>query len=557
MVDGVSTEPTQLAASGDRPPASREVLRSLGIDVLLDIIEKSSYGVCITGDEHTWLYLNPAGARFFGKPFEELYGHDYLLSFAPHERDALLALEMDQRDGDTGFYANTVVRPDGSEHEMTWSGSVVQTSNGEVAPAIFHDTSRIRRAQREAAALAAAAAQLAAGGDTRGIMGALVNAAVATTRAIACVVMAASDALAGDGVAQLRAVAHSGGVDGLGAAVAAAVDRLALPLAAFPEGELLSGGRRPLILADHRSRLLADPVTAPLVPVVDERWEGSALVPLRTDGRLVGVLMALLPPEVTSPSEEEIEFWASLADQAGAALTAARLRGQAEATAAAAERLRIGRELHDSVSHALFALRQRGELIEKALDSDNEALLRAAAAGLKDVAQQAITDMRALLAELRPAAPDAPDLVGAVRRSAAEVTARHGLEVELQVTPPAEERAAALDHQTCEHLARLVGEALHNTVKHADASRASISLTVTADQELVLVVRDDGRGWTPTGRLHDPGDRHRGSGHAAGGGHGLRTMRERMALCGGSLTVTSAPGAGTEVAARLPLRPGR
>ncbi|WP_418605498.1 sensor histidine kinase [Georgenia sp. SUBG003] len=237
-------------------------------------------------------------------------------------------------------------------------------------------------------------------------------------------------------------------------------------------------------------------------------------------------------------------------------MTSARLRAHAETTAAAAERLRIGRDLHDSVSHALFVLRQRAEIIEKALETENAALLQAAAASLKDVSQQAITDMRALLAELRPAAAGTRDLVADLRRLAAEVGQRHGLEVDVDVDPLAPQRAASLDSRTCEHLERVAGEALHNAAKHAGAARATISLTVVAPRwgtrsgtggslpgtggsELRLSVRDDGRGGAPT--------------TGAGGGHGLRTMRERMTLCGGSLTVTSEPGAGTEVVAHLPL----
>jgi signal transduction histidine kinase len=85
---------------------------------------------------------------------------------------------------------------------------------------------------------------------------------------------------------------------------------------------------------------------------------------------------------------------------------------------------------------------------------------------------------------------------------------------------------------------RIAGEALHNCVKHAGASAATVSLDGRAD-ELVLTVTDDGCGFDP----------------AAGGvrGHGQRTMRERALLCGGTLQVDSAPGRGTSVVVRVPL----
>ncbi|MFP5347207.1 MAG: histidine kinase [Actinomycetes bacterium] len=534
----VSEVPSQRRPQTGLPATSRDVLRSLGLDVLVDIIEKSSYGVCVTGDDHSWVYLNPAGAELIGKPFSELVGTDYLLSFPPHEREALLALEGEQREGDTAFYTNTVVREDGTEREMTWSGTVVDTHLGQVAPAIFHDTSGIRRAKREADALATAAARLASGGETRAVLHALAEAAVATTRALTCVVLVATDAVSGDGSGPLTVMGHSDGVDGStrASALDAELDLVDVRLSDLPGGALLTG-RRPVLLADYRRRLLASPSTAPLASLLsDEHWRASALLPLQIDGRVVGCLVALMPAVVRSPSEEETEFWASLADQAIAALTKERLRVQAEAAATASERLRIGRDLHDSVSHALFALRQRAELIERALDSGNETLLRAAAAGLKDVSQEAITDMRALLAELRPTSGATGDLADALRGLAEQVQGRHGLAVELCVDASAADRAAALGDDVRDHLLRVAGEAVHNTVKHAAAEHVTVSLAL-GEGRLLLSVRDDGRGL----------------GAAGGSGHGLRTMRERMELCGGTLLVRDVTGGGTEVVAGVPV----
>ena len=527
--------PPQRSPERARPGTSSDVLRALGVDVLVEMIEKSSYGVCITGDDHTWLYLNPAGARLIGKPFEELYGGDYLKSFPPHEREALLALEMEQREGDTDFYTNTIVREDGTEREMTWSGTVVQSPIGELAPAIFHDTSGIRRAQREASALASAAERLAAGGDTGAVLDALAEAAVMTTRAVGCVVLVATDALTGDASGPLRLAGRSGKRSGEDDVLAVTLERARLALPDLPGARLLMAGR-PVLLADHRRRLVADARAEPLAQVVcDTEWEGSALVPLRTEGAVVGCLVAMLPPGLLSPSEEETAFWSSLADQASAALTSDRLRAQVGAAATASERLRIGRDLHDSVSHELFALRQRAELIERALATGNDDLLRAAAADVKQVSQQAITDLRALLAELRPAAERA-DLAHALGDVSAEVHTRYGLAVTVNVDTDAARRALDLGAERCEHLRLVAAEALHNVVKHSAARAATVSLSLLGD-ELVLAVHDEGQGC---------------DGHVPGG-HGFRTMRERAALCGGTFTVRSASGAGTEVTARVPL----
>jgi signal transduction histidine kinase len=91
--------------------------------------------------------------------------------------------------------------------------------------------------------------------------------------------------------------------------------------------------------------------------------------------------------------------------------------------------------------------------------------------------------------------------------------------------------------ETKETLYRIAQEALHNTVKHARASRADLKLVCDA-RGIVLEVSDDGAGF-------DPGEDF--SGHL-----GLKSMRERAARLGGTLQVESAPGEGTSIRVRIP-----
>jgi signal transduction histidine kinase len=79
-------------------------------------------------------------------------------------------------------------------------------------------------------------------------------------------------------------------------------------------------------------------------------------VPLHRGGQVVGCLVVLLPPAVTSPSETEVVRWSALGAHASVALADEELRRQAARAAAEQERHRLGRDLHDSVSSALFAL---------------------------------------------------------------------------------------------------------------------------------------------------------------------------------------------------------
>jgi signal transduction histidine kinase len=141
--------------------------------------------------------------------------------------------------------------------------------------------------------------------------------------------------------------------------------------------------------------------------------------------------------------------------------------------------------------------------------------------------------MRALIFELRPGALAEEGLVAAVCKQAAALEARTGTTV--RVAAPAERVELAPDVE--EHLYRLVLEALHNALKHADAEMIEVDLRVEGDA-LVVGVRDDGRGF-------DPGQEH--PGHL-----GLHTMRDRADAVGGRFEVSSAPGAGTAVLARVP-----
>jgi signal transduction histidine kinase len=142
--------------------------------------------------------------------------------------------------------------------------------------------------------------------------------------------------------------------------------------------------------------------------------------------------------------------------------------------------------------------------------------------------------MRALIFELRPGALAEEGLVAALQRQAAALTAREGLPIMVSgpaerppLTPPAEE-----------HLYRLVLEALHNTIKHAAARSAAVTVGIDG-ADLVVCVADDGIGFDPT--------------TLAPGHLGQRTMRERADALGGRLTVDSAPGSGCRVTVRVPL----
>ena len=145
--------------------------------------------------------------------------------------------------------------------------------------------------------------------------------------------------------------------------------------------------------------------------------------------------------------------------------------------------------------------------------------------------------MRALIFELRPDALAEEGLVAALARQAAAISAREGL----PVTVEGPDEPLPLSPEAAEHAYRVALEALHNTVKHAAASHATVTVAADDGQRVRVSVADDGAGFDP--------------GLARPGHLGLRTMAERARAVGGDLELVTAPGAGTRVQLTVPARP--
>jgi len=239
-------------------------------------------------------------------------------------------------------------------------------------------------------------------------------------------------------------------------------------------------------------------------------------------------------------------FLRALGQQIGAALQHAELYAALETRsrelahasasllrAAEIERGRIARELHDETGQVLTAIKFELAELERTLAGaglGTDAVDRA-----RDLTGRALESIRATARGLRPAVLDDLGLVPALRALSEDFAGRAGVTVHLDaaslpVSPAPEVEVAVY---------RVFQEALTNVARHAAASRVEASLAAEGT-ELVLVIADDGRGLQ--------------AGSAAGAGHaGLSGMRERVVGAGGRFQVTSAPGRGVRLEARLPL----
>ncbi|HUS16631.1 MAG TPA: GAF domain-containing sensor histidine kinase [Chloroflexia bacterium] len=231
-----------------------------------------------------------------------------------------------------------------------------------------------------------------------------------------------------------------------------------------------------------------------------------------------------------------------ICEQLALAIENARLYAEARQVAALEERQHLARELHDSVTQSLFTVTLMAEAAQ-AMVARDPSRVGAYLERLKATAGSALSEMRALLAQLRPTTVGVSGLGPALRRHAETVGAQLGLDIDVAVDPALGPLPTAIE----DALYRIAQEALHNIIKHAGAQHARVRLAIgPADDPggpaLVLTVEDDGRGFDAT-RTAPVGGR----------GLGLTGMRERAAALGGHLTIDSTPGHGSRVVVAVPL----
>jgi signal transduction histidine kinase len=228
------------------------------------------------------------------------------------------------------------------------------------------------------------------------------------------------------------------------------------------------------------------------------------------------------------------------------------------ATRVAQERLRIARELHDTIAHTMATITvQAGSALHSQHENQLPAAIRDALVAIRDTSKAALTDMRATLGELRGGGADVD---GAETRTAgldrldslSEAVRAAGAPVSVAVEGERVPLPPGIDHAAY----RILQESLTNVLRHAGPDASAAVCLRYEPGALTIRVTDDGPGATGDNGGDTLGT---GTGTGTGGngttgsGHGLTGMTERAAAVGGQLTAGPRPGGGFEVTARLPV----
>jgi signal transduction histidine kinase len=206
---------------------------------------------------------------------------------------------------------------------------------------------------------------------------------------------------------------------------------------------------------------------------------------------------------------------------------------QVQELAAANERNRLARELHDSVTQTIFGLTLSAQAARILLDRDPSL-----AAGQLDhiqiLAKNALSELRTLIQQLHPRAIDEEGLIPALRRLVSERQANNGLKINLKISGD-RRLPASIENE----LFNIAKEGLSNIVKHAQTDQAEITLRLEDGNSVLMCIEDAGIGFDSTQLRSLPG-------HL-----GLTSMSERIQDLGGTLEIESKPGKGTRVRVEL------
>lgn len=292
-----------------------------------------------------------------------------------------------------------------------------------------------------------------------------------------------------------------------------------------------------VIVDDSSNRQQIDERSA--TTIIERQYHAMMLIHLLVVNRCIGILIfSSTIPHVFTPYEKRLA--AGIGELVSAAIERFRLHDesetarheaerharQAQKLASLEERTRLARELHDSVSQVLYGI-GLGARTARMIAKQDPSMLEEPLDYILSLAEAGLTEMRALIFELRPESLEQEGLITTLKKQVLSLSARYGIQVDTQFCS---EPQLPLNEK--ESLYRIAREALHNTVKHAQASSVRLAM-LKIEVGYRLEVEDNGVGFNPDQTF---------AGHL-----GLKSMRERTTALGGVLDIKSAVGSGTKI----------
>lgn len=289
------------------------------------------------------------------------------------------------------------------------------------------------------------------------------------------------------------------------------------------------------------------PTTLSLLQAMSKYFRSELSVPLIIKQEIVGTLN-LYYARPRQFNQDDIDLAVSFCDQTALAMENARLRERAQEDAIAAERNRIARELHDSVTQTIFSASLIAEVLPT-IWTINPVEAQHGLDDLRKLARGALAEMRTLLLELRPIGLGEVGLEDLLKQLSAGVSGRIRADVNVHI-----QGEAILPTDVKLAFYRIAQEALNNVAKHSGADRVDIEIeSISAaprgrkkagssqaifSQSVSVSIRDNGRGFDP--------------GSVIGEHLGLGIMHERASNIHAALSIKSKAGAGTEISLHWP-----